>query len=154
MKISNIFITDHIDYFIDRICKENCWDRNYAIRVINEYKKFIFLSTLESVAPSFEIDQVWHAHLLFSKDYEIMCENIGKRIYHNPDVNPKKNINIDQYDKTKKLYFEIFKHSPPNDIWTNWKKLEYVYVDLKDNIILPRNKKNLIRLLLKFIFNV
>ena len=54
--------------FTMRLEIENNWDIEYTLRVIEEYKKFMFLSCTAKhrVCPSDEVDQVWHLHLLYT----------------------------------------------------------------------------------------
>lgn len=125
--------------FVERVMKENLWDKIYTLRVIEEYKKFIELGSIQSVAPSREIDQVWHAHLLYSKDYDKMCDRLGFFFHHNPT--PKelvKTIGKDAYVETIKLYRKVFQYDPPADIWTRWKDKHYAYVDVTDNWVIPK----------------
>jgi hypothetical protein len=58
--------------FSARLAGENGWSLNYAHRVIEEYKKFIFMCCISptGVTPSDPVDQAWHLHLTFpSKTY-------------------------------------------------------------------------------------
>lgn len=57
--------------FKDRLASENNWSIEFAEDAIQEYKRFMFLLSRcgHPVTPSEEVDQVWHLHLLFTKDY-------------------------------------------------------------------------------------
>jgi hypothetical protein len=74
--------------FTDRLCRENGWKYEYAVRVINEYKKFIFLICISDhpLTPSDQVDQVWHLHLLYTRSYWTdFCKNtLGREIHHGP----------------------------------------------------------------------
>ena len=54
--------------FSQRLAKENSWNIEYTNRVIEEYQKFVFLAVVAGhmVAPSEQIDQVWHLHLTYT----------------------------------------------------------------------------------------
>ena len=151
MKVLNLdSYISNLEPLLQRVMKENLWSKEYTLRVIEEYKKFIFLATQENVAPSFPIDQVWHAHILFSKDYEKMCNLIGKYIHHQPTE--KKSINgktKDEYLETKKTYNKFF-GEPPSDIWTNFKPSHYIYVDLNSHWIIPEGD---IKVIFKVLIN-
>ena len=60
------------DYtFSMRLARENRWNISYALDVIEEYKRFIFLACTAGhpVTPSDQVDQVWHLHLIYTKSY-------------------------------------------------------------------------------------
>jgi len=139
MKYTDIIIDNNSDRFIERMMKENMWSREYTLRVINEYKKFVYLATIQNVAPSYEVDQVWHTHLLFTKDYKKMCEEVLKtELHHNPtDKADVRTLGKNQYQETKQLYTKIFGYPPPSDIWTNWKDSQYTQIDLKTHWVIP-----------------
>ena len=88
-KIKNFELDDpnSIFPFSKRLSFENNWNESKTFALILEYKKFIFLCTVANpCSPSKEVDQVWHLHLLYCKNYwEDLCENIVKRrLNHNP----------------------------------------------------------------------
>jgi hypothetical protein len=109
--------------FTDRLARENGWTIEYAVRAILEYKKFIFLLTIADhpLTPSDQVDQVWHLHLLYTQSYwEDFCGNtIKRKIHHGPTKGgeTEKSKFTNWYDKTKQLYFDVFKSEPPKDIW-------------------------------------
>ena len=57
-------------------------------RTIEEYRKFCFLAVHAGhpVAPSDEVDQVWHQHLLYSRHYwEALCrDTLEMPLHHGP----------------------------------------------------------------------
>lgn len=71
--IKNFEIDDlSSDYtFTMRLARENRWNIQYTLRVILEYKKFIFLAAVcnHHVTPSDQVDQAWHLHLLYTRSY-------------------------------------------------------------------------------------
>jgi len=156
MKYTDIIIDNGSERFIERIMKENLWSRDYTLRVIEEYKKFVYLATIQNVAPSYEVDQIWHTHLLFTMDYKKMCQEVLKvELHHKPtDKTEVKTIGKDQYQETKKLYTKVFGYHPPSDIWTNWKDSQYTHIDLKTHWVIPVGDwKALFKLLIKQIKN-
>lgn len=124
-KISSFELDDpNVSFcFSERLARENGWPHHFALRVIEEYRKFIFLCciTETGVTPSDAVDQVWHLHLTFTKNYWIdLCKNtLGKEIHHNPtkggQQEAKKFDNF--YTHTAALYKEKFNAGPPPDIW-------------------------------------
>lgn len=147
-----MIISDDIcEDLLQRLMKENLWDREYTERVMTEYGKFIYLTLQAPVAPSFEVDQVWHAHMLYSKDYLGMCRRLGKEyIHHNPVIKFNKNIGEkkDEYQDTLTLYKKYF-GEPPRDIWTQFEPSHHAYIDLNKHWVMPAGD---LRALLKVLF--
>lgn len=109
--------------FSDRLARENGWTKTYAKRVIEEYKKFIFLCCIseQGITPSDPVDQAWHLHLTFTRSYWTdLCKNtLNREIHHNPTKGGKQEAaKFDGfYTGSHKLYTEKFGQQPPSDIW-------------------------------------
>ncbi len=109
--------------FSERLARENAWTIDYALRSIDEYKKFMYLICINHhpLTPSDQVDQVWHLHLLYTRSYWIhFCDGILKRsIHHGPTkggANEQEKF-YDWYEKTKQMYRVTFQENPPEDIW-------------------------------------
>ncbi len=137
--------------FSDRLARENGWTKEYANRVITEYKKFVFLSATsgKSLTPSDEVDQAWHMHMIYSRSYwNEMCKDIlgGFMFHHGPTKGGKLEAERfhNQYQYTLDLYAEVFNETPPSDIWPSVEKrfspMDYKRIDVTKNIILNKNK--------------
>jgi len=109
--------------FSDRLARENGWSRPYTLRVIDEYKKFIFLCCVcpEGITPSDAVDQAWHLHLTFTKSYWVdLCRNtLGKELHHNPTLGGRSEARKFHhfYSSSHARYREYFGAEPPADIW-------------------------------------
>ncbi|MDT3404351.1 glycine-rich domain-containing protein [Mucilaginibacter terrae] len=109
--------------FTARLARENGWSGAYTIRVVEEYKKFIFLCCLSpsGVTPSDAVDQAWHLHLTYTKSYWVdFCrDTLGQEIHHNPTKGG--NAEAEKFDgyytQSFKLYEDKFGTQPPADIW-------------------------------------
>jgi uncharacterized protein (TIGR04222 family) len=68
--------------------RQQGWSREYCLRAIDDYKKFVFLAVVagHQVVPSDQVDQVWHLHILYSESYwEDFCSNVlGRKLQHCP----------------------------------------------------------------------
>lgn len=148
-------IKNDYEQFVERIIKENLWEKEFTLRVIEEYKRFIHLGTIESVAPSREVDVVWHTHLLYTKEYHRMCKELGVEFFHhNPVSKTEKKSDKNEYQKTKQLYIKVFQEQPPLDIWTNWYNTNYINIDLNSHWIIPAGDwKALVKLFIKYLIS-
>lgn len=137
--------------FSDRLARENGWSKEYANRVITEYKKFVFLSAVsgKSLTPSDEVDQAWHMHMIYSRSYWVeMCGEIlnGFMLHHGPTKGGKAEAERfnNQYQYTLDLYYEVFFEKAPSDIWPSAEKrfspTDFKRIDVNENIILNKKK--------------
>ena len=108
--------------FVARLAHENGWTQDYAARVILEYKKFCFLAASAShpVTPSDAVDQAWHLHLTYTRDYwERFCPDVlGRALHHGPTAGgaAEQHRFFEQYAQTLRSYERVF-GAPPADIW-------------------------------------
>lgn len=109
--------------FGDRLAQENRWHKDFTTRVIEEYRKFIFLCCVsnQQITPSEEVDQAWHLHLVYTKSYwKNLCANIlNRELHHNPTKGgPSERNKFDTcYERTLNLYTKYFGINAPEDIW-------------------------------------
>lgn len=108
--------------FAARLARENGWSADHAVRVIVEYRKFAFLAVTGDgeMTPSDAVDQAWHLHLTYTRDYwERFCpEVLGKPMHHGPTTggNAERGRFFRQYADTLKRYEAVFGPAPA-DIW-------------------------------------
>jgi hypothetical protein len=137
--------------FTDRLARENGWSIEFSKRVIDEYKKFIYMSVVsgKSLTPSDEVDQAWHLHLVYSYSYWVeMCENTlgGFRLHHGPTKGgvTEKNRYDNQYSQTLEFYRNEFGSDAPRDIWPShdvrFGKVNFRRVSMHDNYVLNKEK--------------
>lgn len=111
--------------FVARLARENGWSVSYAERVVEEYKRYIFLAATAGfkVCPSEDVDAAWHLHLTYTKSYwQRFCgEVLGKPIHHEPTKGgpAEGEKHLLMYAATLDAYEEAFGHAPPEDIWPN-----------------------------------
>jgi hypothetical protein len=108
--------------FAERLARDNGWSRAEAGRVIEEYKRFCFLAVTAGhpVTPSDQVDQAWHLHLTYTRDYwERFCpEVLGRPLHHGPTAggSDEQHRYFMQYAETLRSYERVF-GSPPADLW-------------------------------------
>lgn len=127
--------------FAQRLAKENGWSANDAERVLEEYRRFCFLAATapHPVTPSEAVDQAWHLHLAYSRDYwDIFCPDVlGRELHHGPTTGgpAERDKHFEQYAMTLKSYEETFGPAP-EDIWpASYKRF---YLDPQARRVDPR----------------
>ena len=109
--------------FASKIARKLNWERSFALRAIEEYRKFVYLGIIADfhVTPPRIIDQVWHEHLLFSRAYREFCRDVLQHDFdHNPELLPsdgQTGVFQAQYEATLELYRLEFNVRPPDGIW-------------------------------------
>lgn len=109
--------------FTNRLARENAWSAAQAERVLEEYRRFCFLAvtTGHPVTPSDAVDQAWHLHLTYTRDYwERFCpEVLGRPLHHGPTAGGagERNRFFAQYADTLASYAQAFGAAPPADLW-------------------------------------
>ncbi len=109
--------------FSRRLARENDWSYEYALEVISEYKKFVYLCCIsdEPVTPSDAVDQVWHLHLTYTRNYwtEFCANTLGQMLHHDPtDGGDQEEQRFkESYARAKYLYLQEFGSEPRKDIW-------------------------------------
>ncbi len=108
--------------FTRHLMKSHGWTVSYAMRSIEEYKKFVFLTVAvdHQVLPSDAVDQVWHAHVLLTQSYwEEFCPLVlQKNLHHHPARGGKAERAEFHllYEQTIESYRHFF-DEPPVEIW-------------------------------------
>jgi hypothetical protein len=108
--------------FLAHLMGANGWSRSFALRAIEEYRKFVFLALVadHQVTPSDQVDQVWHLHLLCSDAYwNDFCPRVlGRPLHHHPAKGgqAERDRFHEQYRATIRSYRQHF-GEPPLDLW-------------------------------------
>ncbi|MDD2942072.1 MAG: hypothetical protein PHC51_03810 [bacterium] len=108
--------------FSQRLAKDKNWELDFTKRVIDEYLKFCFLAvSIGKCTPSLTVDQAWHLHLIYSKNYwKEFCPNVLEYdLHHCPGTGEdnEKKIFEERYTNTLGYYRQYFGGDPPVDIW-------------------------------------
>lgn len=146
--------------FSYKLAWEYQWTGIYTYRVIQEYKKFVFLAMVADhvVSPSTAVDRVWHLHLLYTHSYwEQFCGKIlNKPLHHSPSLGGKQEGLKYRYyyQQTLETYQQYF-GTPPSDIWCSpqlrGEQKSYQWVDRHQYWIIPKlNLRKLIKSLNSF----
>ena len=95
------------------------WSFEFAALALREYKKFAFLALVSAseITPSEQIDEVWHLHILHTRDYGIFAKSCGRFLHHSPGMPSGRPQFNRQYVETQKLYQQVFGEEPPASLW-------------------------------------
>ena len=84
---------------------KNGWSRSKRRSAERGYRQFLALIAIDpnqslGMAQG-PVDEVWHEHLLHSRDYQMMCSNIfGQMIHHSPNPVGRESRSKDSYVST------------------------------------------------------
>ncbi|WP_315724258.1 MULTISPECIES: hypothetical protein [unclassified Bradyrhizobium] len=142
--------------FTQRLARDHGWSLDEARAAIEAYRRFCFLAMVSPtpVTPSEVVDEVWHQHLIYSRDYWTMwCgERLQSPLHHDPTPGgPDAQMTYRrQYAETLALHERFF--GPPSpDLWPathiRFAGPRYFVADRRDWLTLPRPRAWLRRLL-------
>ena len=141
--------------FSCRLARDNGWSRDHAGRVIAEYRRFCYLALVAGhpVTPSEEVDQAWHLHLLYTRDYwDHFCREVLRQpLHHGPTRGGlKEQFKFREwYTATIESYARLFASLPPSDIWpaadVRFAPRAFRRIDTMSNWILPKPRLRFLR---------
>jgi len=105
--------------FTKKLARHQHWPLDFARAAILEYRRFCFLACVSPtpVTPSEEVDEVWHMHLIYSRDYwDVWCGQVlGRKLHHDPTSGRPEEAGQfrEQYAQTLALYESFFGPPPP-----------------------------------------
>lgn len=163
LKIRGLELDDGISQltFSKRLARENRWAHWFALEVIDEYKKFLYLKVRADhpVTPSVQVDQAWHLHLIYTRLYwDDFAKDMPFEFHHDPHKGSMAESEklTDLYSKTLESYQRIFGMDPPVNIWPEprerfRKDQAWKWVDISQHIIVDQKMGYLI-LITAFLF--
>lgn len=106
----------------ERVAKEGAVQQSLLDASVQEYRKWMALIAMGNrsmgmISP--EVDEVWHAHILFTRDYHAFCIAIkGDYIHHEPSTSSKP-IGAESGERFKQAYKKHFGKLPK--VWRHKK---------------------------------
>lgn len=104
-----------------RLMREHGWSAAFAEQAETEYRRFVYLATLgRAVTPSPAVDEVWHTHLMFTRDYWGGFQALlPAPLHHEPGTDaPGDAARLrEQYLDTLALYERTFGEAAPATCW-------------------------------------
>lgn len=109
-----------MDIVVRRYMKDYELPREVAEEHEKELKRYLALNAInppKAYGMRGQVDEIWHTFLLFTKEYQRFCKEVGgKFIHHIPNTHlsvPERST----YFNTLEDYKEIFGEAPPEHIW-------------------------------------
>ena len=109
--------------FTGRLARENGWRPAHARRVVEEYRRFLYLAVRAGhpVTPSDAVDQAWHLHLVYSRSYwnDLCAQVLQHPLHHGPTRGGRSEDDrfLADYEATRASYRRCFGVEPPADLW-------------------------------------
>ncbi len=108
--------------FADHLASAEGWSASFASAVIEEYRRFIYLTRITDGAlpPSWHVDRAWQLHLTHSRDYwEKFCAEVLRHpLHHEPGAGAKDAARrAARYEATRTIYTREFGAAPPARVW-------------------------------------
>ena len=108
--------------FSVRLAQAAGWTDRTAAAVIEEYRRFIYLSQVAPgrVTPSEDVDRVWHMHMTCTRAYwdDLCGRTLKAPLHHEPATGTADDVrHVEQYEATLALYEQEFGAPPPPRVW-------------------------------------
>ncbi len=106
-----------LNYVVNSMCSPHYplprWTEEDALHCCQLYKNFLLLMKKHQPAPlvpTRHIDEFWHNHILYTKQYFHDCEQIFGHYLHHEPASPSDHPDnlIEAFQQTKRWYFEEF----------------------------------------------
>ncbi len=131
---SNVYAYDDLDLSLVAwrlMNKPPKWSAEHTEVAVKEYRRFLYMAAMHtrntSLVPSADVDEVWHAHILYTRAYVRDCKRVaGHYIHHQPALPPGNDVNENRamreqmranYGSTLTLYEKVFGVPAPSNIW-------------------------------------
>lgn len=101
---------------IDRLIQIEGWSEKSALAATQLYRNFLYLKKKYGdehiLPPSYEIDEVWHAHILHTRQYVDFCSTLfGGFLHHRPHLAEEASSQMELeklFETTQQLHCEEF----------------------------------------------
>lgn len=97
----------------EKIIESKGWSLDKVNNAVQDYKRYMALTKILSgyqLVPNEEIDEIWHMHILDTRQYMIDCENLfGEYLHHYPYFGMLDESNKNQWLETQNLSENIWK---------------------------------------------
>jgi len=120
-------LVENLGFLVEQLTWKDGYSDEDARAAVEEYRKFVALSIVSEDPtfraqylggvtpglgmPSKHVDQVWHRHILFTREYPEFCARVnGEMIHHEPCT--KESVSSMTSDETERIYNVLFGQMP------------------------------------------
>lgn len=102
---------------VERLIQLENWSEEETLTACQYYRNYLYLLIKYphyELPPSKEIDEVWHAHILHTEDYQRFCQAVfGHFLHHQPHHSKNNTLSKEELEclfesQTQKLHYEEF----------------------------------------------
>lgn len=104
-----------LEYLEIRLIDKQKWSSETSKEAVRRYKNFLILILKypdQILAPAPDVDEAWHNHILFTREYFCDCQKIfGDYLHHSPsrNSNPEEKYAMEEAQlRTSNLYIQEF----------------------------------------------
>jgi len=113
--------TWNLDYLIDYMAKKG-HSREFLEQGVDEYKRYINICIAhpdQAFPISRAVDEIWHTHILFTRDYFAMCEALGiSYLHHSPSTSEEDRQSYKaDYALFRRIYAETYGEGANPEFW-------------------------------------
>lgn len=134
------------------------WSAKFAIDAVQEYYKFLELKAAlrdvdaSRISPSPLIDQIWHMHILNTKEYqESMCALGCGFLHHSTDKAFDGEFKVRRRENMAFAYEARFGSTPPGKFWADSAVPTYQIKDVPENPAKRRKKASKLKSVMELI---
>lgn len=113
--------TLNLKHIVERTQKRMGWSDEQAAKISFEYVRYLRIAQAYpkvSIVPSVLVDEIWHDHILHTKQYHSDCRAMfGDYMHHLPETDPLAGGVKPDIEETLSLYARLFGELPPSDVW-------------------------------------
>lgn len=107
--------------FAGKLVQETHLPLQEIAALLHEYRRFLIMAAVggQSITPSQRVDDAWHLHLTYSRDYwERLVPLLGRPLHHEPAGSAHEHAHYqEQYIRTLMLYRDTFGEDAPQRWW-------------------------------------
>ena len=141
-------VADQSPDFVRRLARDKAWSVAFARGAVEEYRRFAYLCVAgtEVMTPSAEVDEAWHQHLTYSRDYwDVWCAEVLRApLHHDPSRGGPEQSRYfrERYAATLAAYEARF-GPPPEAFWPATRRRfsavrRFRFVDRERAVVMPR----------------
>ena len=110
-------------FLLERLLGQRSMPEGIIKRAIEEYRRFMTLVVLGGDHLdmfSGEVDEVWHAHILFTRQYAEFCQAVYGRFIHHDPVLPREAEHLAEHaQEDREKFFRAYRavFGEPSILW-------------------------------------